>query len=76
MHGGIGYHRPLTTKGFAPEGVWKTEDCVGCVVRRALMLDFWGVQADILGKMVNTNLQKLKSENAPFAYHQAILWEG
>lgn len=40
------------------------------------MLDFWDVQAGILGKMVNTNLQKLKSENAPFAYHQAILWEG
>lgn len=59
----------------APEGVWKTEDCVGCVVRRALMLDFWDFQIGILGKVANTNLQKLKSRNAPFAYHKAILWE-
>lgn len=59
----------------APEGVWKMEDCVGCVVRRALVLDFWDFQIGILGKVANTNLQKLKSRNAPFAYHKAILWE-
>lgn len=51
---------------------WKTR-LVGCVVRRALVLDFWDFQIGILGKVANTNLQKLKSRNVPFAYHQAIL---
>lgn len=74
MHGRIGYYHPVTAE-VCPWGSVEDRRLVGCVVRRALVLDFWDFQIDILGKVANTNLQKLKSRNAPFAYHQAILWE-
>lgn len=74
MHGRIGYHHRVTTE-VCPWG--SVEDGRLCRVcgQKALMLDFWDFQIGILGKVANTNLQKLKSKNAPFAYHKAILWE-
>lgn len=40
MSAGIAHCGPVATGGFLPEMVWKTEDCVGLMVRKALMLDF------------------------------------
>lgn len=39
MSGGIGHYGPVATEGFAFKGLCKTDDRVGCMVRRVVILD-------------------------------------